>query len=139
MIGLKTAVVLVLLFIGMLVLNQGLHLMNAPDDMAVLTGVVIMVAYIGVAVWLGRLAFRKIKTRLDAGRSNAAIVVLAVVGAAVLTGGCNVVIPPRDTLASRSTSQALTAVCKTILCRRDECSTTRSQRRSSTTRRMSSA
>jgi len=94
--GLKVATVLGLLFVGMLVFNQGLRLMSEPSDMAVLGGVAIMIGYIALATYLGRLAFRKIKAKVDSLdlHSGMIIAMLAVAGVSMFASGCNKVIPP---------------------------------------------
>lgn len=91
--GLKVATIIGLLFIGMLVFNQGLHLMSEPSDMAVLGGVGIMLGFVFLAVVVARFIFKKIGAKLS-GQLGMVVIILLVLGSTAFTTGCNTVISP---------------------------------------------
>jgi regulator of protease activity HflC (stomatin/prohibitin superfamily) len=98
--GLQVATVAGLLFVGMLVFNQGLRLMNQPSNAAVLGGVAVMLAFLAVAVAVGRFCFRLIEAKVKrwTGEAVRHLQLLAgvclVAGSMVSTTGCNKVIEP---------------------------------------------
>jgi regulator of protease activity HflC (stomatin/prohibitin superfamily) len=74
-----------------------LHLLSTPDDKAVAGGVAIMIGYGVAAAYLGRWTFRRLKVKIesrDAHRIGLVFAVFAVAASAMLTSGCNKVIPP---------------------------------------------
>ena len=96
---LKVATVLALLFVGMLVFDFGLNLMNKPSNESVLGGVAILVAVVAVALVVGYRVFKlidgKVKhTSISRNRFSMIAVIFLAVGSMALNTGCSRVIPP---------------------------------------------
>ncbi len=95
--GLKAGIVLLALFLGMIVLNVALHLMNVANDMAVLAGVIIICVYGGVAAYFGRKLYYFLKAKVESSNFNGLgglLILATVVGLSSVTTGCNTVIKP---------------------------------------------
>ena len=94
--GLKVAVVLGLVMVGMLVFNYAIHLTNNASDISVAAGVGILLVYVAIAVALGIFVFRKIENaaRQNLDRLGMFFAVIFVGASCMLTTGCGTTVEP---------------------------------------------
>ena len=98
--GFKVATIAGLLFVGMLVFNQGLRLMNQPNDLAVMGGVAILLGLVALGVATGRLCVKRMTAKLKQWNGETPRHLSSLAGVCLLAGGmlfstgCNTVIEP---------------------------------------------